>query len=506
MLTEYERYRLYETLPGLSIWVTLILAVTLSFIKPLWMIYAIIVFDVYWVLRVGYFSFYLILSWRRFRKAVTVDWLKKLTTDVHDWQTKINVVFLPLYNEGWEVVTSTLDAIIQSTYPAAKIYLVISGEGRNLQHWEKLQQKIKEKYLGSFADIICYTHPANLPDEIPGKGSNIHYAEWQFKKYADKQQWNYAEVIISVFDIDTVVHPQYFAHLTYLYCLHPRPERSSFQPLTLYNNNLWESPAVLRIMALGTSFWMLFSMARLDSLVTFSSHSMSLKAALDVGGHAKDIVSEDSRIFFQCWLHYEGDYEVTPLYIPVSMDTVRDDKPLRSLKNLYYQQRRWAWGAEHIPYLLAKFKKYQKIPFTKKAVILFHEWEGKWSWAMVAILITILGNLPLRVAGETVRQSALFFNTPSVLFVLMVMAMSGLLLSMLLSMLILPPRPKGHRPHKYLYLVLQWILLPISLIFFSAIPCIDALTHLMFGKYLGFNVSAKKRSKLESAGASSTGE
>jgi hypothetical protein len=39
----------------------------------------------------------------------------------------------------------------------------------------------------------------------------------------------------------------------------------------------------------------------------------------------------------------------------------------------------------------------------------------------------------------------------------------------------------------------QWILLPFTLIFISAIPALDAVTHLMFGKYLGFNVSQKKR-------------
>lgn len=197
-----------------------------------------------------------------------------------------------------------------------------------------------------------------------------------------------------------------------MYCQHPRPERSSFQPVTLYNNNLWESPAILRIMAFGTSFWMLFSLARLDNLVTFSSHSMSFKAALEAGGHAKQIVSEDSRIFFQCWLTYHGDYEVTPLYVPVSMDTVRDDNMWQSLKNLYLQQRRWAWGSENIPFLLWQFRRHPEISWWKKTVILFHEWEGKWSWAVVPILITLIGRLPLWVARGDIRQTALFFNTP----------------------------------------------------------------------------------------------
>lgn len=493
MITPFQRYRFYEMLPGLSIWLTLFGGVFLSFLKPLWMIYAVIIFDVYWVLRVLYFSFYVILSWNRFRLASHEDWMAKLRLTFPAWDKKINVIFLPVYNEEWDVVKTTLDALKASSYPVKQLIVVLSGEERKAEHWEKLQIKIKATYGSVFADIVFNTHPDGLPGEVPGKGSNIHHAEWQFKKYVDAKGWRYEDVIISVFDIDTVIHPHYFAHLTYMYCLHPRPERSSFQPVTLYNNNIWDSPGVLRVMAFGTSFWMLFSLARLDHLVTFSSHSMSFKAVIDTGGHPKDIVSEDSRIFFQCWLHYNGDYEVTPLYIPVSMDTVRDESVVKSLKNLYLQQRRWAWGTENIPYLLWNFKKHPALAWHKKVVMLFHEWEGKWSWAVVAIIITILGRLPLWVADNNVRQSALFFNTPQVLESLMTLAMIGLLVSTIMSMLLLPPRPERHPRHTYLFMVLQWVLVPVSLFFFSALPCIDAVTHLMTGRYLGFNVSAKKR-------------
>lgn len=492
-ISDYHKYRFFEILPGLSIWLTLVLTILFSFIRPLWMIYFIIVFDLYWVLRVVYFSFYLILSWRRFRRAIRIDWMARLKNEFTDWENKKNVIFLPLYNEELSVVEDTLEAILRSTYPAEKIYIVLSGEERNMKHWQSLHPQIFNKYNGRFADLIFYSHPAGLPDEIPGKGSHLNWIERQFKKYADDKGWNYIDIIVSAFDVDTIVHPQYFAHLNYIYCSHPNPERSSFQPVTLYNNNLWESPSVLRIMAFGTTFWTMFSLARLDNMVTFSSHSMSFKALVDCGGHAKNIVSEDSRIYYQCWFTYKGNYEVTPLYIPVSMDTARDDKFFKSIKNLYYQQRRWAWGAEHIPYLFWQWKKYPDISRFKKLALIFHEWEGKWSWALVAILITVIGRLPLWVAGEEIRQSALFFNTPHVLEVMMTLAMMGLFLSAILGMLILPSRPEGHPRYKYLFMVLQWLLLPVSLIVFSALPCIDAVTHLMFGKYLGFNVSAKKR-------------
>ncbi len=494
MITDYQRYRLYEILPGLSVWGCLVLALVLSVVQPVVMIYFILIFDVYWVLKVFNYVLYLVIAWRRFSRARAIDWKEKMRASAPGYQSKQHVVFLTLYNEEWGVIKTALESVVASVYDASVCTIVIAGEARKEEHCRTIYTQVCETFRGAFADILLTMHPANLPDEIPGKGSNLHYSEREVKKYIDEKKWSYDEVIVTMFDIDTVCHVSYFSYLTYLYCTHPNPTRSSYQPIALYNNNMWESPAVLRIMAFGTTFWTMMSLARQEGLVTFSSHSMSFRALVDAGFHEKRIVSEDSRIFYQCFLAYNGAYEVTPMYSPVSMDTVRDDSWWQSIKNLYLQQRRWAWGVEHVPFLLWEFrKKGNAIPLWKKVKYLFLEWEGKWSWCLVAILITVVGRLPLWVSGEEVRQSALWFNAPHVLGFLMALSMMGMFLSAILSLPLLPPRPASHPLHKYIFMVLQWILLPISIMFVSAIPGIDAVTHLMRGKYLVFNVSQKKR-------------
>jgi len=494
MITDYQKYRLYEILPGASIWFTLFFSLFLSFVKPMWMIYFIIIFDIYWVLKVMNFVFYLSIAWQRYHKVKKVDWKDVIEHELYEKKDKRHLIFLTLYNESWEVVKTGIDSICKATYDKEKFIIVIAGEERTKEHCEKIFNQVKQEFDKDFFDIVFTLHPANLDDEIPGKGSNLHYSESELKKYIDNKSWNYEDIITTIFDIDTICHSNYFAYLTYTYIKHKNPTRSSFQPIALYNNNIWNSPAVLRVMAFGTTFWTMTSLSRQDNLVTFSSHSMSFKAIVDVGFHEKRIVSEDSRIFYQCYLHYNGDYEVTPLYLPVSMDTVRDDNWAISIKNIYKQQRRWAWGVEHVPYLIWEFKKKgKKIPLFKKIKWVFVEWEGKWSWCLAALIITILGRLPMWVAGPEIRQSALFFNAPHLLEILMFLAMSGLLLSAFFSFFILPKKPKSEPKHKYIIMLFQWLLLPISMIFVGAIPALDAVTHLMFGKYLGFNVSQKKR-------------
>lgn len=494
MLTDYQRYRLYEILPGLSVWVPLILALVLSITNPVAMIYAVIVFDVYWVLKVLNFSFYLIVAWFRYRRVGQINWRERLLADIPQVRQYRHLIFLTLYNEEWPVVKTSLQSIAAGVYDPRAFTVVIAGEERKRDHYEQILKRAQTEFGNSLGEIIGTMHPADLPDEIPGKGSNLHYAERQLQREVDRRGWNYDTIIATMCDIDTVVHSQYFSYLTYVYATHPRPTRSSYQPIAMYNNNLWDSPAILRLMAFGTTFWTFTMLARQDALVTFSSHSMSFRAIVDAGFHDKRIVSEDSRIFYQCFLAYNGEYAVTPLYLPVSMDTVRDDRWWQSIKNLYRQQRRWAWGVEHVPFLLWEFrKKGNLIPRWKKAKWIFVEWEGKWSWCLVALLVTILGRLPMYVAPESVRQSALYFNAPHVLESLMTIAMVGMLLSALLSFPLLPQRPRSHPRHRYLMMVLQWLLLPVTMVAISALPAIDAVTHLMVGKYLGFNVSQKKR-------------
>ncbi len=493
MISDYTKYRIYEIFPGALVWVFLIAGVFLSFVKPLWVIYFIIIFDIYWVHRVIYFAVFLTTSVLKYKRALRTDWFGKLQKEKSEWEEYYHCIFLPVYNEDVGVVRTSLEGLLKSTLPSSRMIVVLAGEGRKREHFESFAHQLKDEFGDKFKHFLISLHPDDLPDEIPGKGSNIHYAGHRVQEYIDAQKIPYNRVIVSCFDIDTIAHPSYFSYLTYVYLSQPNPERASYQPVPLYNNNMWESPSVLRVMAFGTTFWLLTELPRPDRMVTFSSHSMSFTALVAVDFWEKRIVSEDSRIFWQCYLHFEGDYRAVPLFLPVSMDTVRDDTWWVSIKNLYKQQRRWAWGAEHIPYLLWHFPKHKNIPWMMKFKYLFNMIEGKFSWATAAIMILVFGRLPLLVAGDEVRSTVLFQNTPHILEWLMGIAMFGILISMTYSLMLLPRRPDNGKTPSMFIMAIQWILLPISLLLVGAIPALDSLTRLMTGNYLGFDVSKKKR-------------
>ena len=271
---------------------------------------------------------------------------------------------------------------------------------------------------------------------MAAKGANIHWAGHRAQEFIDQAKIPYRDIIVSCFDIDTIVHRQYFAALAFQYLTHPNPLRTSFQPIALYNNNIWDSPALMRVVANSTSFWLLTELVRPERLFTFSSHSMSFQALVDVGFWDNTIVTEDSRIFLQCFLRYDGDYKVTPLYMPVSMDTVMGKTLRRSLVNQYKQQRRWAWGSGAPSFMIWNFRKNPSISKSLKLRYLWILTEGMYSWATAPILIFILGWLPLAVSNtfyNNISGSVLAQNAPKVLETLMRIGMLGLFASAIIS-------------------------------------------------------------------------
>ncbi len=346
-----------------------------------------------------------------------------------------------------------------------------------------------------FLKLITTVHPKNLPEEIPGKGSNLNYAGHSVLPEILAMGLSPDTTITSSFDIDTIIHDQYFSCLTYLYLKETHPTRCSYQPIPLYNNNLWESPAAVRVAMFGTSMWLMTELSRPEGMMTFSSHSMSLRMLIDVDFWQKDIVSEDSRIFLQGLIRYHGEYHVVPMYLPVSMDTVMTGNYGHALIALYKQLRRWAWGVENFPFMVRAFLRDREMPLGVKFSFLWKQIEGMYTWATAPILIFVLGRFPFWLAPEKFREFALFQNTPFTLQWLMRFAMVGVFVTAGLAYTLLPPRPKHVPRHQTLIVtIFQWLLLPVTFVVFGAFPAIDAQTRMMLGKNLGFNVSPKRKS------------
>jgi hypothetical protein len=232
---------------------------------------------------------------------------------------------------------------------------------------------------------------------------------------------------------------------------------------------------------------------RPERLVTFPSHSMTLRALKDVGYWQKDIVSEDSRIFWQCLLRYRGHYRTEPLHTTVSMDAALGASWWQTLKNQYRQKRRWAWGIENFPFIAEGFWRNKHIPFRAKFRYLFRTIEGHYSWATAPIIVAGLGWLPIFFGGPEFQSTFLSYSLPFITRTLMSIAMIGLVVSSILTYMLLPKKPPTYTRWRYLGFLGQWALVPFIATMLSAIPALDAETRLMLGRDLHFNVMEKAR-------------
>lgn len=550
-LTGRERrlYRFLEILPGALSWLTIIALIIFSYYKPVGTAIFVIMFDVYWLLLVAFLGTHLLISYRFMKKRMAVNWQEKCESlgmvslrletvidgnDINNndgnnankglnivegktregetgeikekdqarivnlsWRDVVHVVILPTYQESLDVLRSSFNGLVNSGYQTDKLIVVLAAEARAGEDGKLIRETIGKEYGHLFRRFLITIHPDDIIGELKGKGANQAWAAKKLKEeIIDGEEIDYASIMVSVLDSDTVVFPGYFHCLTHAFLTSKKPYRSSYQPIPVYHNNMWQAPFFARVAAFSNTFWQMMQQLRPEKSATYSSHAMTWQSLIDIDFWSTNMVSEDSRIFWHCFCYYQGDYRVEPLYFPVSMDMCMDKNQWQSAKNLYRQQRRWGWGVENIPYLVFNtIKQWPSLTRKSRGNYLRHigvQIYGFHSWATNALITSIIGWLPLILGGSAFNATVLSSNLPMVTKFLMTLAMVGMVLSAIVSLLMLPTiNKKGFM--KYVTSVLQWICLPIVIIVFGSIPGLEAQTRLMLGKYMGFWVTPKHR-------------
>jgi hypothetical protein len=295
---------------------------------------------------------------------------------------------------------------------------------------------------------------------------------------------------VTTLDADNRVDKEYFSALTYHFCLQENRYHKSYQPTALFYNNIWDVPILNRMASLATGYWIMIESGRLDRLRNFASHAQPWKALKAMDFWATDTIVEDGRHFWRSYLHFHGDYEVVPIFIPIYQDAVLNTNYYRSLVGQYKQIRRWAWGCSDIPFCVRNFHKMRAVlPFGKTFLHFTRLIYLHVMWATVAPFI-VFARPALSGINVSFQQTTLASNMTHLLEIFFSVALIGILLSMAVSLLTLPKAPSVG---KRLSLVWQWALLPIGTIALGSLPALEAQFRLAFNMPLEFNVTKKVR-------------
>jgi hypothetical protein len=515
-------YRFFEILPGVLTWCLLALPFVLSLVSPSLGAYFVIAYLLMWFTKAVGMNVRVLQGWRTMQEHEKTDW-NRLLDDTADpamsimnpdsnlpsWHYNnlrriasrgpnclpnelIHVAIVATVNESREILEPTIKALLDAEYDSKRIILVLAYEGRAGQATKDRVELLAKDYGHHFMHTLTVEHPADIPNEVIGKGGNITYAAREVERLLIEQKIDSSKVLVTTLDSDNRPHPKYFGALSYTYIVCDDALHSSFQPIPMFLNNIWDVPAPMRVIATGNSFWMIVQALRPHILRNFSAHAQSMQALIDTDYWSVRTIVEDGHQFWRTYFRYNGRHQVLPIFVPIYQDAVLAQGYRRTLKAQFIQIRRWAWGASDIAYVAYKgyFTK-NKVPKSDLTLKFLRLLEGHISWSTAPLILAFSGFLPLYVNSGS-NKSFIALQLPHITSQVQTIATAGLLITLFLSLKSLPPKPERYRRHRTFFMIIQWAYLPLTTIVYSCFAAIYSQTRLMFGLYLGkFDVTEK---------------
>lgn len=523
-----KAYRFFEMLPALLSYSAILLLIVLSFFSPLLAAVYLLALIITLLVKAVGIANHTIAGHARLVHAQKINWhrrlseledpvaslqaeekkhtkefggkvhrhnLARMATHPDDFpkpSSLYNAVIVATYNESYEVLEPTIQALVDTTYDNDHLIVVLAYEQRGGPKTKENAERLAKKFAHTFKAFHIVEHPADLPDEVIGKGANITYAGFFLKDWLKEQQIAYDRVIVTTLDSDNRPHPTYFDYVTYEYIVHENRKHYSYQPISLFLNNIWDAPAPMRVIATGNSFWNIISSMRPHLLRNFASHSQPMDALVEMDFWSKRTIVEDGHQYWRSYFYFKGDYMVVPIYVPIYQDAVLSDTYTRTLKAQFIQLRRWAYGASDVPYVATRvLTRHRVVPFWAGFTRLARLIDSHVTLASLAILVAVGGWVPLLVNQQAARDIAAH-QLPVVISNIQRVAMVGLFITILFSIKMLPPRPERYKRRHSVFMVTQWVLMPFTSIIYSSLSAFNAQTHLLLGKYLDkFDVTEK---------------
>ena len=542
-----RKYRMLEILPGALSYTMILLLFVLSFISPIVGSYYLLLIIATTLVKAVGVVYRTVQGYNATKRADKVDWHKRLADleDPHGSYEKLmlvksrefefdehvenlkmisvgkdlvisekelddngktpkivfpkpneiyHAVIMVAYNEGLDTLIPTVEAVKKSSFPNERTIFVFGYEERGGEAMRENAKILTEKFKDDFCQFIPVMHPKDLKDEIQGKGPNLNYAAGELVNYVKKAKIPIENVIVTSLDSDNKMSKWYLDYVAYQFIVHPNRQKLSYQPVSLFTNNIWDAPAPMRIIAISNSFFNIISSMRSHTLKNFASHSQPLLALSQMGFWSKKTIVEDGHQYWRSLFYFHGDYEVLPIHVAIYQDAVIEETFLKTLKAQFIQLRRWDYGASDVAYVGVRlFSKDRKSIGKMSFMPLFAKFmrllEGHVTLAAISPMVAFGGWVPKLLNARS--KDLLAFNLPNTISLIQIFASVGLMTTILFSLKMLPPRPKNIRKPK-IVMVLQWILMPVVAIVYQSFTAFYSQTRLMTGNYMEkFDVTKK---------------
>jgi cellulose synthase/poly-beta-1,6-N-acetylglucosamine synthase-like glycosyltransferase len=408
-----------------------------------------------------------------------------------DWVR--HVVLIPNYKEPIEVLARTLRSLAAQEDARRRVIVVLAMEKSETGAAEKVRL-LREMFGDQFAHFLVTFHPAGIPGEVPGKGSNQNWAARRAKQeLVDRLGIPLEHLTLTSCDADSVLHPSYFAALTQLFATDPHRYQRFWQAPLRFDNNTWQVPSAIRLVTYFANALQVSELAN-PVLLNFplSTYSLSFRLA-DVAGYWDSaVIAEDWHMFLRCSFAAGGRVNLRPIFLPTSGNAVDGDTTWQSLTNSYQQRLRHAWGAQDVGYIFHQWPKSPQTPFIRKLLLLAKVVHDHLIFSTGGLVVAA-GSV-LLVTLHTI--SLIFLPVLNVLGgatkvgnVCVAVGMVGILVA---EHLRCRRHSHGWSPAALLADMVTWPFLSIIMFGTLGMPVIHAQTKLMLGSPLGYVTTPKK--------------
>jgi len=492
------RERFLNRLPGCLVWMAFSFCILGAAYFPRDLFTIAVVLAFYSMVRFLLATFATLKGSQKIRRWQQINWQEKYQTDRNTpslaWEHIYHLIIIPNYNEPLPLLAQTLQNLACS--PLAKQMIVVLA--MEAQEKDALQKAahLQQRYAAPFAQFHITLHPAGLPGEIPCKSANQAWAaRWIKKELVDHQGFNINHLIVTTMDADTLWHKDYFSALTTLFTTDPARHNRFWQAPIRYHANIWQINPLLRLV---NAYSAAFELAYLSGFwwrpMPISSYSLSLRLLHESDYWDTDVIADEWHMLIKAFFAKRAKVSVEPIYLPFLAYATTGETFFQTLQNRYLQTLRHAWGSKEIGYSVSQIAQQNKTPLIPAFTLIIRVAHDLVLSGTGWMIVTVGGQLPFvfhpDLAGVFLKEG---LHNPA--FVLM---QTALLVTFILSIFIWvvdvrarPPRSHPPRIREQLLTVLSFVMLPVMISAFVALPVIHAQTSLMLGKRATFRVSRK---------------
>ncbi|KAL7311922.1 hypothetical protein PS15m_009632 [Mucor circinelloides] len=289
-------------------------------------------------------------------RITSVEELEEMETSLNPYDDShfIHAFIVPNYAEPEALLRDTIKRLANHKNAQTNYVIILAMEASEL-NYEQKSNNLADYFKDSFLQFIVTAHPADIPGETRGKGSNVAYAARHGCAQMLQQGIDRRRVILTVSDSDSSIPELYTKEVEKAFNRAEDPYFLLFAPPIFFSRNCYEVPAAVRMTDITWSAMVMSSLSNSRGLsFPCSTYSLSMVLAERVGywDTDADSVGEDMHMMLKCFFKTDGLARCCPIFVPINLTNVQTPGYIANMNARFVQAKRHYNGIADLAYTL----------------------------------------------------------------------------------------------------------------------------------------------------------